>query len=214
MVCRLIFIALWPLLHAAPATAFVVDVRNCQPFPTSLGPTVYEFDFDQFAIVPDVTVQVANSSLNDDITVAITLDPSQANLIMADGLPHSDIAICKIPRGTAILRSQDVTTVKVERFAISPDIRVGTTTNIRRADYILFNGSDEFTDAEAAAFFAVLWKRGEQQQRPTVKMYQLQYQRNGMWVGGPLFGSRWECSDAQWAPGVIGARCREVQVEQ
>lgn len=194
--------------------AFVVDVRDCQPFPTSLGPTVYEFDFDQFAIQPDVTVQVGISSYNDDITVAITPDPRQANLIMADGLPQSDISICKIQRGTAILRSHDVTTVKVERFAISPDVRVGTTTNVQGADYILFNGSDKFTDAEAAAFFAVLWKRGQGQQRPTVTMYQLQYRRNGSWVGGPLFGTAWECSDAQWAPGVIGARCQQVQVEQ
>lgn len=211
---RLICIVLWSLLSVNQATAFVVDVRDCQSFPTSLGPTVYEFDFDQFAILPDVTVQVGTSSYNDDITVAITGDPGQANLIIADGLPQSDISICKIQRGTAILRSHDVTTVKVERFASSPDIRVGTTTNVRGADYVLFNGSNEFTDAEAAAFFAVLWKRGQEQQRPTVTMYQLLYRRNGAWVGGPLFGSAWECSDAQWAPGVIGARCREVQVEQ
>lgn len=211
---RIVLPWLWMILGATHASAFVVDVQDCQSFPNALGPTVYEFDFDQFAIQPDVTVQVTTSSYNDDITIAVTSDPRQANLIMADGLPQSDISICKIRRGSAILRNHDVTTVKVERFAISPDVRVGTTTNLRGADYVLFNGSKAFTDAEAAAFFAVLWKRGQSQQRPTVTMYQLQYRRNGSWVGGPLFGSAWECSDAQWAPGVVGARCQEVQVEQ
>jgi hypothetical protein len=205
---------LWMLFGATQSLAFVVDVQDCQPFPNTLGPTIYEFDFDQFAIQPDVTVQVATSSYNDDITIAVTSDPRQANLIMADGLPQSDISICRIQRGTAILRSHDITTVKVERFAISPNIRVGTTINLREADYVLFNGSKAFTDAEAAAFFAVLWKRGQGQQRPTVTMYQLQYRQSGTWVGGPLFATAWECSDAQWAPGVIGARCQQVQVEQ
>lgn len=205
---------LFVLLGAAQASAFVVDVRDCQPFSLSTGPTVYEFDFDHFAILPDITVQVTTSSYNDDITIAITNDPRQANLIIADRLPQADISICRIQRGTAFTRMQDVTTVKVERFAISPDVRIGTTSNTHGADYILFNGSEEFTDAEAAAFFAVLWNRGESQQRPTVTMYQLQYRRNGAWVGGPLFNSAWACSDARWAPGVIGARCQEVQVEQ
>ncbi len=149
------------LLGAAQASAFVVDVRHCQPFASSMGPTVYEFDFDRYALQPDVTVQVTRSSFNDDITIAITNDPRQANLLMADEVSQADISICKIRRGTANLRTHEVITVKVERFSVYPDIRIGMTTNTRKADYILYNGSEEFTDAEAAAFFAVLWKRGQ-----------------------------------------------------
>ncbi|SLN63900.1 hypothetical protein [Pseudooctadecabacter jejudonensis] len=194
------------------ANAFVVDVDRCPTYPSGAN-TVYEFHFDQFAISPDVTVKVSQSSYNDDITIAITDDPREANLIIADELDQADIVICRSgPSG--ILSARDITTVKVENFSIAPDIRVGTTTNIVGAEYILFNYSEAFSDDEAAAFFAVLWKRVQDQEQRTVTAYQLQYRQNGAWVGGPLYGSAWECSDAQWAPGVIGARCREVQVEQ
>lgn len=46
----------------------------------------------------------------------------------------------------------------------------------------------------------------------TVLGYQLQYYRNGHWIAGPTFPTRWGCSDAQWAPGIIGARCVEVRI--
>ena len=43
---------------ANPSTAFVIDVRSCPSFTSQAG-TVYEFDFDQSAFQPDVTVQVS-----------------------------------------------------------------------------------------------------------------------------------------------------------
>lgn len=46
----------------------------------------------------------------------------------------------------------------------------------------------------------------------TVTGYQLQVNRDGSWFAGPTYLSYWECADAQWAPGMIAARCVEVQV--
>lgn len=207
-----VFGAFLLVVYSTSAYAFVVDVGSCQ---TSVFPTatdiVYEYHFDQFALTPDVTVKVSHTSYDDDITIAITDDPSKANLILADDLDQAHMSICRSLTAN-LFKTQDVTTVKVQSFAIAPDIRVGTTTNTLGAEYIMFNASEEFSDEEAAAFFAVLWKREREQEQATVTAYQLQFRRNGVWVGGPLYRTAWECSDAQWAPGVIGARCNEVLV--
>lgn len=47
----------------------------------------------------------------------------------------------------------------------------------------------------------------------TVPGYQLQYRHRGKWVAGPTFLKQWDCADAKWTPGVIGARCVEVRVQ-
>ena len=54
---------------------------------------------------------------------------------------------------------------------------------------------------------------GQRGLQKTVTAYQLQVNRDGHWFAGPTYLSQWECADAQWAPGMIAARCVEVQVQ-
>lgn len=191
------------------ADAFVVNVRDC-PVVQSTSNPVYEFDFNKFAAVPDVTVLVAPSVYEADLSIGVTTDPKQANLLLADDFNQADIAICR--SRSWMSSGTDITSIKVDRFAMRADIKVELTTSTVGKDYVLFNASEDFSDEEAAAFFAVLWARVQQEQVPTETAYQLQYRRGGEWVGGPVYARRWDCSDAQWAPGVVGARCVEVQV--
>ena len=45
-----------------------------------------------------------------------------------------------------------------------------------------------------------------------VSGYQLQIKRKGQWFASDTYLDKWGCSDAKWAPGMIGARCIEVKV--
>ena len=209
VLCRLvaIFIASsW----ASVAAAFVVSVDEC-PLVYGYSPpgadVIYEFSFNEYAASPDIEVQVSSSVISPNFTVALTDDISFASLAIIDGLQTADIRICNSKYGIA--RHPDTKVVKVGKYSVSPDVKIKLVRLQDSPDYVLFANTSQLSDEEAVAFFAVLWKA---ENRQTVKAWQLQFRQGGQWVGGPIYADRWSCSDAQWAPGVIGARCEEVLV--
>jgi len=104
---------------------------------------------------------VTGFAMNPDMRMAITDDPSQANLFLVDDFADADISICKSNFGLS--SGINITTVKVGSSILTPDVTVQFTDNLYDADYVMFRQAEDFTDEGAAAFFAVLWMRVQDQ---------------------------------------------------
>jgi hypothetical protein len=117
------------------------------------GKDVEPFHIDLTLLQADYKVMVTDYEIEPDLIIRLVGHPSLADLILADDLPASDRVVCRSPT------RYRATTLYVARFVPQPDITIALNRRDRLADYTLFVDSKVFTAEQAAALFAVLWRR-------------------------------------------------------
>lgn len=135
-------------LFSNPAlAAFVVSAQaDC------LGKNIYAYRFSRSVANADFSVQVSQSTLLPDITLKLVSDPDQADLILADRLEDNDMEVCKS------ISAVGIKTILITDTAFRPDVKVTLAESSLLPDYTIFVQSESFTNEEAAALFAVIWK--------------------------------------------------------
>lgn len=113
----------------------------------------YAFHFSETALMPDYTVNIVRSAINPDIRLEIINDPLKADLIFLDSYKKPNIKVCK---GNSL--APGVKTIKLMKNASFPDITVLISETPLISDYKIYIQSSIFSNFEAVALFAVIWK--------------------------------------------------------
>lgn len=119
------------------------------------GSSVIPVHFDQTLFQADYKIMVSEYEVEPDIRIRLVNQPALADLILADDLPGSDLAICR-----SSTRYQ-ATTLFVAKFVTQPDVTIMLNRKDRHADYNLYVESDRVSNDQAAALFWLAWKRAE-----------------------------------------------------
>lgn len=135
------------LLSNPVSAAFIISGES-----SCYGTDTYSYYFSETASLPDYTVKVSETAFLPDVTMKIVGDPSQADLILVDGLDKGNMKVCKTSS------SFGAKAIKVSSTAFLPDITVKISETAFLPDYKIFVKSETFTREEAAALFAVILK--------------------------------------------------------
>lgn len=134
------------------AVAFVISAES-----SCRGPDVYSYHFSETAILPDYNVKVSETAMLPDLTINLVSSPRLADLILVDadllGTVDPDMRMCS----SASALSGVV--IKVTDSALLPDIAVKLSETAYLSDYSLFVRSEQLSNEQAAALFAVIWEK-------------------------------------------------------
>ncbi len=117
------------------------------------GDSVNPIHFDQTIFQADYKVMVSEYEVEPDIRIRLVNQPALADLIVADDLSGSDLAICR-----SSTRHQ-ATTLFVAKFVTQPDVTIMLNSRDRHADYTLYVASEIVSNDQAAALFWLAWKQ-------------------------------------------------------
>ena len=98
---------------------------------------------------------VSEYEVEPDIRIRLVKNPAQADLVLADQLTGSDLAIC---RSSTRYRA---TTLFVPKFVTQPDVTIMLNSKDRHADYTLYVDSEIVSNDEAAALFWLAWEQAK-----------------------------------------------------
>jgi hypothetical protein len=94
----------------------------------------------------DYTVRIDNAAASPSLRMQIVDDPAAADFVLVD--EDDAVQACKT--------AASVKTIRIDAAAAEPDVTVAMTRG--NADYKVFVKSANFTDEDAAALFAVIWR--------------------------------------------------------
>jgi hypothetical protein len=139
-------ISLMALVIAVPAATagsfFTTNQTAAKPCFAS-GSAAYELSASAAA---DYTVRVDNTAANPSLRMQLVDDPAAADFVMVD---DGDATLaCKA--------ASSLKTVRIDPAAQKPDLTV--TLSRANADYKVYVRSTNFTEQDAAALFAVIWR--------------------------------------------------------
>ncbi len=120
------------------------------------GKSTSSIHFDQTVFQADYKIMVSEYEVEPDLRIRLVNSPALADLVLADDLSGSDLAICR-----SATRS-DSTTLFVAKFVTQPDVTIMLNTRDRHADYTLYVDSKTVSNDQAAALF---WLAFEQRRR-------------------------------------------------
>lgn len=141
------FVSLMAVVIAIPAATAVSsfissDASAAKPC-FAAGTAAYEVSHGASA---DYTVRIDNTAVSPSLRMQIVDDPAAADFVLID---EDDAAqACKT--------AASIKTIRIDAAATEPDVTVAMTR--AAADYKVFVKSATFTDEDAAALFAVIWR--------------------------------------------------------
>jgi hypothetical protein len=94
----------------------------------------------------DYTVRIDNAAVSPSLRMQMVDDPAAADFVLVDDGDAS--AACKA--------AGSIKTIRVDAAAAEPDVTVAMTQTA--ADYKVFVKSSNFSEQDAAALFAVIWR--------------------------------------------------------
>lgn len=118
------------------------------------GKSVNAIHFDQTIFQADYKIMVSEYEVEPDIRIRLVSTPALADMVLADELPDSDVAICR-----SATRAGS-TTLFVAKFVIQPDVTIMLNSRDRHADFTLYVDSKIVSNDQAAALFWLAWKGG------------------------------------------------------
>jgi hypothetical protein len=131
----------------AEAQSRIAIEENCS------GDLVHAIHFDQTIYQADFKIMVSEYEVEPDLRIRLVENPALADLVLADNLPGSDLAVCR-----SSTRYQ-ATTLFVAKFVTQPDVTIMLNRKDRHADYTLYVQSEIVSNDEAAALFWLAWER-------------------------------------------------------
>jgi hypothetical protein len=141
------FVSLMALVVAVPAAtaagSFLSSDTSAAKPCFAAGKAAYEVSRSASA---DYTVRIDNAAISPSLRMQIVDDPAAADFVLVD--EDDAVQACKA--------ATSIKTIRIDSRAAEPDVTVAMTRNA--ADYKVFVKSATFTDEDAAALFAVIWR--------------------------------------------------------
>lgn len=136
---------------AAPAAAYSMMAVPPKPLPLSncfaSGASTYQIVSN--AAAPDYRIRIDSAAAQPDLRMQLVDRPEYADFVLVDDFSGSEPSTCK--------SSTPVRTVTVDGAA-QPDVTVHLSADAKGADYRLYVRSTRFSQQDAAALLAAMWK--------------------------------------------------------
>jgi hypothetical protein len=141
------FISLMAVVIAVPAataaSSFLASDASAAKPCFAAGKAAYEVSR---GVAADYTVRIDNAAVSPSLRMQIVDDPAAADFVLVDD--EDAMLACKT--------AASIKTIRIDATAAEPDVTVAMTRGA--ADYKVFVKSAAFTDEDAAALFAVIWR--------------------------------------------------------
>jgi hypothetical protein len=141
------FVSLMAVVIAIPAataaSSFLSSDASAAKPCFAAGKAAYEVSRGAAA---DYTVRIDNAAVSPSLRMQIVDDPAAADFVLVD--EDDAVLACKA--------AASIKTIRIDSAAAEPDVTVAMTRGA--ADYKVFVKSATFTDEDAAALFAVIWR--------------------------------------------------------
>jgi hypothetical protein len=137
---------------AAPVAAYSMMAVPPKPLPLSncfaSGASTYQLVTN--ARAPDYRIRIDSAAAHPDLRMQLVDRPEYADFVLVDDFSGVEPSTCK--------SSTPVRTVTVDGVATKPDVTVHLSADAKAADYRLYVRSARFSQQDAAALLAAMWK--------------------------------------------------------
>jgi hypothetical protein len=142
---------------AAPAAAYSIMVApNQLPQPLCFASGASTYRIVTGTATPDYRIRFEDDAVRPDLRVQLVDRAEHADFVLVDDFSGSEQNACR--------SSTPVRTVAVDTDAQAPDVTVQLSDDIKGADYRLFVHSARFSQQDAAALLAAIWKADQRRQ--------------------------------------------------
>jgi hypothetical protein len=128
------------------------------PIPESLcfasGATTYRIAHN--AVAPDFRIKIANTSSRADLRMQLVDRAEIADFVLVDDFSGREPASCR--------SSTPIQTVTLDTGTAKPDVTVNLSADATDPDYKIYVHSVRYSQQDAAALLAAMWKTGQQRE--------------------------------------------------
>jgi hypothetical protein len=139
---------------AVPAAAHSTFAPNKESLCFASGATTYQIARN--AAAPDVRVKIAGATASPDLRMQLVDRAELADFVLVDDFSGSEAAPCR--------SSTPIRTVTIDAETASPDVTVNLSADAGASDYKIYVHSVRFSQQEAAALLAAMWKTNQQRE--------------------------------------------------
>ena len=135
----------------AAAAAYAMKAVPKQPLCFASGASTYQIVTNVTA--PDYRIRIDAQAARPDLRMLLVDRPEHADFVLVDDFSSDEPRTCK--------SSTPVRTVTLDTAAEKPDVTVKLSADSKGADYKLYVHSARFSQQDAAALLAAMWKAGQ-----------------------------------------------------
>jgi hypothetical protein len=133
---------------AVPAAAYAMKAAPKQPLCFASGASTYQIVTNVTA--PDYRIRIDAEAARPDLKMQLVDRPEHADFVLVDDFSSSEPRTCK--------SSTPIRTVTLDAATGLPDVTVKLSADTKGADYRLYVHSARFSQEDAAALLAAMWK--------------------------------------------------------
>jgi len=133
---------------AVPAAVDSMKAAPKQPSCFASGASTYQIVAN--APTPDYRVRIDSKAANPDLRMQLVDRAEHADFVLVDDFSDGAPSTCK--------SSTPIRTVTLDGASAKPDVTVQLSTDAKGADYRLYVHSVRFSQQDAAALLAAMWK--------------------------------------------------------
>jgi hypothetical protein len=138
---------------AVPAAAYAMKAAPRQPLCFDSGASTYQIVAS--ATAPDYRIRIDADALRPDLRMQLVDRAENADFVLVDDFSGNEPSTCK--------SSTPIRTVTLDAAAGTPDVTVQLSADAKGADYRLYVHSARFSQQDAAALLAAMWKANQRQ---------------------------------------------------
>jgi hypothetical protein len=139
---------------AVPAAAHSTFAPTRESLCFASGATTYQIAHD--AALPDFRIRIADASARPDLRMQLVDRAEIADFVLVDDFSGQEQAPC---RSTTPIR-----TVTLDTGTATPDVTVSLSADTAAPDYKIYVHSVRFSQQDAAALLAAMWKTSQQRE--------------------------------------------------
>lgn len=139
---------------AVPAAAHSTFAPTRESLCFASGATTYQIARN--ASAPDYRIRIADDSPRADLRMQLVDRAELADFVLVDDFSGKEQSACK--------SSTPIRTVTLDAGSAKPDVTVQLSTETAASDYKIYVHSVRFSQQDAAALLAAMWKAGQQRE--------------------------------------------------
>jgi len=138
---------------AVPAAAYAMKATPKQPLCFASGTATYQIVAN--ATAPDYRIRIDAQAVRPDLRMQLVDRAENADFVLVDDFSGNEPSTCK--------SSTPIRTVTLDAATGLPDVTVQLSADAKGADYRLYVHSARFSQQDAAALLAAMWKAKQRQ---------------------------------------------------
>ena len=139
---------------AIPAAAHSTFAPTKDTLCFASGATTYQIARN--APAPDFRIKIADASASPDLRMQLVDSAEMADFVLVDDFSGKEPAPCR--------SSTPIQTVTLDADAAAPDVTVNLSADPARSDYKIYVHSVRYSQQDAAALLAAMWKTGQRRE--------------------------------------------------